>query len=105
MATMVTKHSNTALLEKVQQKSKPPRPYNVLLFNDYFTTMEFVIEVLQKFFDMNHERAVQSMLKVHKEGSAICGVYPKDIAETKVAQVTSFAKQHEHPLRCETEES
>ena len=102
---MATKHSNVTLLENIETGTRPPKLYNVLLFNDDFTTMEFVIEVLQKIFHMEHERAVQTMLKVHKNGSAICGVYTKDIAETKVTQVTSFAKQHEHPLRCETEES
>ena len=102
---MATKHSSTPLLEKLPDKIKPPKLYNVLLFNDDFTTMEFVIEVLQKFFHIEHERAVKIMLKVHKDGSAICGIYPKDIAETKASQVTSFAKQHQHPLRCETEES
>jgi len=67
--------------------------------------MDFVIEVLQTFFSINREGAIQLMLKVHHEGLAICGVYSKDIAETKVAQVSAFAKQHGHPLRCELEES
>ena len=79
--------------------------YKVVVFNDDYTTMEFVIEVLQTFFAMNRERATQVMLKVHMEGFAVCGVYPKDIAETKVAQVSEFAKQHGHPLRCELEET
>jgi ATP-dependent Clp protease adaptor protein ClpS len=79
--------------------------YKVILFNDDYTTMEFVIEVLQRFFAMNFERAQQVMLKVHNEGSAICGVYSRDVAETKILQVTEFAKQHEHPLRCTMEES
>ncbi len=102
---MATKQSTTALLEKKEAKSKPPKLYKVILLNDDFTTMDFVIEVLQRFFSMDHERATQIMLKVHQEGSAVCGIYPKDIAETKVAQVTEFAKQHQHPLRCELEES
>lgn len=67
--------------------------------------MDFVIEVLQTFFLMNRERSIQLMLKIHHEGLAICGVYTKDIAETKVAQVSAFAKQHGHPLRCELEET
>jgi len=74
--------------------------YKVILFNDDYTTMDFVIEVLQRFFAMSRERALQTMLKVHNEGSATCGVYSLDIAETKVAQVSVFAKQHGHPLRC-----
>jgi len=79
--------------------------FKVLLFNDDFTTMDFVIEVLQRFFDMNRERALQIMLKVHNEGMAVCGVYSRDVAETKVTQVMEFAKQHGHPLRCGMEES
>ena len=100
---MTTKHDNSSLLEVERSKSKPPKLYKVVLFNDDYTTMDFVIEVLQTFFTMNRERATQVMLKVHQEGSAVCGVYPKDIAETKVTQVSAFAKQHEHPLRCELE--
>lgn len=102
---MATKQQNTALLERELSKSKPPRLYKVVMFNDDFTTMEFVVEVLQTFFAMDLERATQVMLKVHKEGSAVCGVYTKDIAETKVAQVMAFAKHHEHPLRCKLEEN
>ena len=77
--------------------------YKVVLFNDDYTTMDFVVEVLQRFFSMSRERALQTMLKVHNEGSAVCGVYSLDVAETKVAQVTVFAKQHGHPLRCAME--
>ncbi len=100
---MATKQEHAALLEK--SKIKPPRMYKVVLLNDDYTTMEFVVEVLQTIFGMTLERATQIMLKVHHEGSAVCGVYPKDIAETKVAQVVTFAKQHEHPLRCVLEEN
>ena len=100
---MATKHENSSLLEVERSKSKPPKLYKVVLFNDDYTTMDFVIEVLQTFFAMNRERATQVMLKVHQEGSATCGIYSKDIAETKVAQVSAFAKQRGHPLRCELE--
>ena len=100
---MVTKHEHSTVLER--NKTKPPKQYKVVLLNDDFTTMEFVIEVLQTIFCMNRERATQIMLKVHQEGSAVCGIYPKDIAETKVQQVLAFAKQHEHPLRCVLEEN
>ena len=79
--------------------------YKVVLFNDDYTTMEFVVEVLQRFFEIGLERALQIMLKVHNEGSAVCGTYSRDVAETKVAQVSKFAKQHGHPLRCDMEES
>jgi len=102
---MKTKQGSSALLEAERSKSKPPMLYKVVVFNDDYTTMEFVIEILQNFFAMSRERATQVMLKVHQEGSAVCGVYPRDIAETKVAQVSEFAKQHGHPLRCELEET
>jgi ATP-dependent Clp protease adaptor protein ClpS len=102
---MATKQQSTALLEAQRSKSKPPMLYKVVLFNDDYTTMEFVVEVLETIFAMNRERATQIMLKVHQEGSAVCGVYPRDIAETKVAQVAAFARHREHPLRCELEET
>lgn len=100
---MATKQENVNLLER--SKTKPPKLYKVILLNDDFTTMEFVIEVLRIYFSMGQERATQVMLQIHTEGSAVCGVYPKDIAETKVSQVSEFAKQHGHPLRCQTEEN
>lgn len=101
---MAIKHENASLLEAERSKTKPPKLYKVILLNDDFTTMEFVIEVLQTFFAMGRERAMQVMLKVHNEGSAVCGVYSRDIAETKVAQVSAYAVQHGHPLRCSMEE-
>ena len=100
---MATKQENVNLLER--SKTKPPKLYKVILLNDDFTTMEFVIEVLKVFFSMGQERATHVMLQIHNEGSAVCGLYPKDIAETKVNQVSAFAKQHGHPLRCHTEEN
>ena len=102
---MATKQENISLLEKERSSTKPPRSYKVVLLNDDYTTMEFVIEVLETIFGMSRERATQIMLKVHQEGSAVCGVYPKDIAESKVAQVTTLARQREHPLRCITQEN
>jgi len=104
MTSMATKHENSSLLELERSKTKRPRLYKVLLLNDDYTTMEFVIEVLNKFFSMNLEQATQVMLKIHNEGSAVCGVYSKDIAETKVALVSDFSTQHGHPLRCLMEE-
>ena len=97
---MAIKQQNSPVLAPERARTKPPRMYRVVLFNDDYTTMDFVIEVLQRFFAMNRERALQTMLKIHNEGSAICGVYSLDVAETKVAQVSAFAKQHGHPLRC-----
>ena len=76
-----------------------------MLLNDDFTTMEFVIEVLRIYFSKTTEQATQIMLKVHNEGSAVCGVYTKDVAETKVEQVSAFSTQHGHPLRCHMEEN
>lgn len=102
---MATKRENTVLLERGKSKLQPPKLYKVILLNDDYSTMEFVVEVLQKFFAMGKERATQVMLKVHNEGSAVCGVYPKDTAETKVDQVTNFAMEKGHPLRCILEEN
>ena len=78
--------------------------FNVLLLNDDFTPMEFVVVVLERFFSKSREQATQIMLKVHREGQAVCGIYPKDIAETKMEQVVAFSRQNEHPLRCVMEE-
>ncbi|HEY9381112.1 MAG TPA: ATP-dependent Clp protease adapter ClpS, partial [Burkholderiales bacterium] len=77
----------------------------VILLNDDYTPMEFVVVVLQTFFSMDRERATQVMLAVHREGMGICGVYPRDIATTKVEQVTAYARKHEHPLQCVMEET
>jgi ATP-dependent Clp protease adaptor protein ClpS len=101
---MTTKHESTTLLEAERSKTKPPKLYRVILLNDDYSTMIFVVEVLQMFFSMSRERAMQIMLQVHSKGSAVCGVYPKDIAETKVNQVTAHALEHGHPLRCILEE-
>lgn len=100
---MATKHANVPVLER--SKVKPPKLYKVILLNDDYTTMEFVIEILTVFFSMGTEQATQVMLKVHNDGSAVCGLYSKDIAETKVQQVTGYATQHGHPLRCFMEEN
>ncbi len=83
---------------------KPPGMFKVLLLNDDFTPMEFVVVVLERYFSKNREQATQVMLKVHREGKAVCGIYPRDVAETKVEQVTAFSRQNEHPLRCVMEE-
>jgi ATP-dependent Clp protease adaptor protein ClpS len=102
--TIEPRQPNGAVLAPERAKTKHPSLYKVILFNDDYTTMDFVVEVLQRFFSINRERAMQIMLKVHNEGSAVCGVYSRDVAETKVVQVTEFAKQHGHPLRCGMEE-
>ncbi|MFM2397628.1 MAG: ATP-dependent Clp protease adapter protein ClpS [Pseudomonadota bacterium] len=102
---MATKQESSTVLERERLASKPPSLYKVILLNDDYTTMEFVIEVLTEFFSMNIERATQIMLKIHHEGSAVCGVYPKDIAESKTVQVSEYATQHGHPLKCHMEEN
>ena len=84
-------------------KLKPPSMYNVVMHNDDFTPMEFVVEVLELFFSMDREAATRTMLTVHTAGKAICGTYTRDIAETKMYQVNQFAQQHQHPLLCEIE--
>ena len=93
------------VLERVPQKVKPPQMYQVVMLNDDYTPMDFVIVVLQKYFGMDRERATRVMLQVHREGMGVCGVFPRDIATTKVEQVTSFARQHQHPLACVMEEN
>ena len=93
------------VLEAAKSRLKPPPMFKVMLLNDDYTPMEFVVLVLQKFFAMSRERATQVMLKVHREGMGVCGVYPKDVALTKVEQVGSFARQHQHPLQCVMEET
>ncbi len=93
------------ILEAQRSKVKQPPMFKVVLLNDDYTPMDFVVLVLQKFFSMNRERATQVMLRVHREGMGVCGVYPKDVAATKVEQVTGYSRKHEHPLQCVMEET
>lgn len=102
---MTEKDSETVILIKDENELNIPPMYKILLLNDDFTPMDFVVEVLQMFFSMDQERATQTMLKVHTEGAAVCGVYPSDIASTKVNQVVEFARSNQHPLRCVMEEN
>ena len=102
---MATKTFSDTALAPERNTIKPPSMFKVMLFNDDYTTMDFVVEVLERFFAMNRERALQIMLKIHNEGVAVCGIYSRDVAETKVSQVIEFAKQNEHPLRCGMEEN
>jgi len=85
---------------KLNRKKKKPNFYRIIMLNDDFTTMEFVVSVLQHYFNMDYYKASQTMLKIHNEGNAICGIYPKDIAETKVIEVTKIARVKGYPLRC-----
>ena len=93
------------VVEKQASRVKPPPVYQVVLLNDDYTPMEFVVGVLQKFFGKGREQATQIMLKVHHEGRGVCGVYPRDIAASKVEQVGSYSRQHQHPLQCVMEEA
>ncbi len=86
------------VVERAKPQLKSPSMYKVILLNDDYTPMEFVVEVLQTFFAMNREKATQIMLTVHTAGRATCGIYTRDIAETKSAQVNQFAQDNQHPL-------
>jgi ATP-dependent Clp protease adaptor protein ClpS len=90
---------------EAQPKVKPPPLYRVVLINDDFTPMEFVVDILESVFGMERTRATQVMLEVHTKGKGICGVFNYEIAETKVAQVMTIANRHQHPLLCTMEES
>ena len=92
--------NDTNTILKVKPKTKKPSLYRVLLLNDDFTPMEFVVDVLARFFQMNIESATQVMLHVHQNGVGECGVYTYEVAETKVTQVMDFARQNQHPLQC-----
>jgi ATP-dependent Clp protease adaptor protein ClpS len=95
----MAQQKDDTLLEAQRSKLKPPPMFKVMLL------MEFVVVVLQKFFGMTRERATQVMLKVHRDGIGICGVYPRDVATTKVQQVAAYSRKHQHPLQCVMEET
>jgi ATP-dependent Clp protease adaptor protein ClpS len=92
-------------VQEAKPKLRRPPLFKVLLLNDDYTPMEFVVQVLESFFGMNREKATQIMLHVHTRGRGVCGVFTKDIAETKVSQVNDFARSHQHPLLCTMEEA
>src|SRR4026209_439747 len=94
-----------AVVESRKAQPKPPPMFTVMPLNDDYTPMEFVGAVLQKLFARTRERATQVMLKVHREGIGVCGVYPKDVASTKVQQVAAYSRKHQHPLQCVMEET
>ncbi len=91
------------VLERRTERTKPPQMYQVVLLNDDYTPMEFVVVVIQEFFSKDRETATQIMLKIHLDGKGICGVYSKDVAATKVDQVTEAARKNGHPLQCVAE--
>jgi ATP-dependent Clp protease adaptor protein ClpS len=94
---------DVAVVTKTKPKTARPPLYKVLLLNDDYTPMEFVVHVLERFFGLNHAQSVEIMLTVHKKGIAVVGVFSHEIAETKVAQVMDFARRNQHPLQCTME--
>ena len=105
MRRMVIKKQDESVLESEVTRLKPPPLYKVMLLNDDFTPMDFVVTVIQKFFGLDREQATRIMLKVHREGVGVCGVFPRDVAATKVEQVIAYARQNQHPLACVMEEN
>lgn len=93
----------TGVIDKPRSETRKPSMYKVLLLNDDYTPMEFVVVVLMRFFGMDEQRATTVMLHVHRRGVGVCGVYSYEVAETKVGQVTDFARRNEHPLQCTME--
>ena len=96
-------NGQTGVITKTKPKTRKPSLYKVLLLNDDYTPMEFVVLVLERFFNKNREEATQIMLHVHRRGVGICGVFTYEVAETKVALVIEFARRHQHPLQCTME--
>ena len=92
--------TGTGVVVKPKPKTKKPSMYKVLMLNDDYTPMEFVVHVLERFFHKNREEATSIMLHVHRRGVGVCGIFTYEVAETKVAQVMDFARRHQHPLQC-----
>lgn len=95
--------SDTGTITKTRPKTKKPSLYKVLLLNDDYTPMEFVVHILEQFFNKNREEAMKIMLHVHQRGVGVCGVYTYEVAETKVTQVIDYSRQNQHPLQCTME--
>jgi ATP-dependent Clp protease adaptor protein ClpS len=93
------------LLETSKPKLKRPPMYKVILLNDDYTPMEFVVQILELFFGMDREKATRIMLSVHTQGKGVCGIFTKEIAETKVSQVNDYSRENQHPLLCDMEEA
>ena len=97
--------SEVGIATKTRTKPKKPSQYKVLMLNDDYTPMEFVVMVLKRFFSMDLEQATRVMLHVHQKGVGVCGIFPYEVAETKVNQVMDFARQNQHPLQCTLEKA
>jgi ATP-dependent Clp protease adaptor protein ClpS len=95
--------AGTGVVVKARAKTKKPSLYKVLMLNDDYTPMEFVVHVLERFFGKNQQEATQIMLHVHRRGVGVCGVFTFEVAETKVNQVIDYARRHQHPLQCTLE--
>ena len=95
--------TTTGVIVKAKPKTKKPDMYKVLMLNDDYTPMEFVVHVLERFFSKNRDEATKIMLHVHQRGVGVCGVFTYEVAETKVTQVMDFARRHQHPLQCTLE--
>jgi len=102
---LANKQHDGVVLEAVKTRLKPPPLFKVLLMNDDYTPMDFVVVVLQTVFAMSREKATQVMLQVHREGMGVCGTYVREVAAAKVDQVIDIAKRHQHPLQCTMEET
>ena len=102
---MANKEQQGSVLEAKKAKVKRPPLYKVLLLNDDYTPMDFVVVVLQTVFAMSREKATQVMLQVHREGMGVCGTYTREVANAKVEQVKDVARKHQHPLQCTMEET
>ncbi|MGE0253795.1 MAG: ATP-dependent Clp protease adapter ClpS [Alphaproteobacteria bacterium] len=96
-------NNQTGVITRTRTRTKKPSMYKVLMLNDDYTPMEFVVHVLERFFGKAHEEAVRIMLHVHQRGVGVCGVFTYEVAETKVTQVIDFARRHQHPLQCTLE--
>ena len=95
--------TSTGVVVKAKPKTKKPSMYKVLMLNDDYTPMEFVVHILERFFQKSREEATRIMMHVHRRGVGVCGVYTYEVAETKVTQVMDFARNHQHPLQCTME--
>mgnify|MGYP003597438124 FL=1 len=102
---MSNREQQGTVLEAEKAKVKPPPLYKVMLLNDDYTPMDFVVVVLQTVFAMSREKATQVMLQVHREGMGVCGTYTREVASAKVEQVIGIARKHQHPLQCTMEET